>query len=158
MTLGFLGVYIEKAAMGISNQVQPLVIEASPSDERIMRWRVKHTLDVMSLAAEYAPTEMCVTEEEMLYAQLDSVIDPYPPWDTLIVSGDFDATTSDSWTWVTCWSPWFWYQEHYQLSTPELCKIQEVTNYIFLLPETRTAMLDVVYECWSGSKGSWTYF
>lgn len=25
-----------------------------------------------------------------------------------------------------CWFPWFWYQEHQQISSPEFCKSQEV--------------------------------
>ncbi|KAG0715480.1 Craniofacial development protein 2 [Chionoecetes opilio] len=42
----------------------------------------------------YAPTEMRKTEEkEMFYAKLDSVLDQCPPRDTLIVLGDFNATS-----------------------------------------------------------------
>ncbi|KAG0717244.1 hypothetical protein GWK47_054849 [Chionoecetes opilio] len=42
----------------------------------------------------YPPTEVCETEEkEMLYAKFDSVLDQFPPRDTLIVLGDFNATT-----------------------------------------------------------------
>ncbi|KAG0713084.1 Ubiquitin conjugation factor E4 B [Chionoecetes opilio] len=42
----------------------------------------------------YAPTEVRKTEEkEMFYAKLDSVFEQCPPWDTLIVLGDFNATT-----------------------------------------------------------------
>ncbi|KAG0723422.1 Transposon TX1 uncharacterized protein [Chionoecetes opilio] len=80
-------------AIGISSKLQPSVVEVTPVDERIMRVRLKHTLGFMILVAVYAPTEMRKTEEEMFYAKLDSVLDQCPPRDTLIVLGDFNATT-----------------------------------------------------------------
>ncbi|KAG0730476.1 Transposon TX1 uncharacterized protein [Chionoecetes opilio] len=67
----------------------------------------------------YAPTEMRKTEEkEMFYAKLDSVLDQCPPRDTLIVLGDFNATTGT---------------------------VQKVANCRFLVSETRAAPLDMVY-------------
>ncbi|KAG0710377.1 Craniofacial development protein 2 [Chionoecetes opilio] len=81
-------------AIGISSKLQPSVVEVTPVDERIMRVRMKHTLGFMSIVAVYAPTEVRKTEEkEMFYAELDSVLDQCPPRDTLIVLGDFNATT-----------------------------------------------------------------
>ncbi|KAG0728627.1 Craniofacial development protein 2 [Chionoecetes opilio] len=59
-----------------------------------MRVGMKHTLVFMSLAAVYAPTEVCeIEEKEMFYAELCSVLDKCPPRDTLIVLGDFNGTT-----------------------------------------------------------------
>ncbi|KAG0725429.1 Craniofacial development protein 2 [Chionoecetes opilio] len=85
---------VRGVAIGISNKLQPSVIEVTPVDEHIMRVRMKHTLGFMSLVAVYAPTEMRKTEEkEMFYAKLDSVLDQCPPRDTLVVLGDFNATT-----------------------------------------------------------------
>ncbi|KAG0722293.1 Craniofacial development protein 2 [Chionoecetes opilio] len=85
---------VRGVAIGISSKLQPSVVEVTPVDERIMRVRMKHTLGFMSLVAVYAPTEMRRTEEkEMFYAKLDSVLDQCPPRDTLIVLGDFNATT-----------------------------------------------------------------
>ncbi|KAG0725368.1 Craniofacial development protein 2 [Chionoecetes opilio] len=85
---------VRGVAIGISSKLQPSVVEVTPVDERIMRVRMKHTLGFMSLVAVYAPTEMRKTEEkEMFYAKLDSVLDQCPPRDTLIVLGDFNATT-----------------------------------------------------------------
>ncbi|KAG0728675.1 Craniofacial development protein 2 [Chionoecetes opilio] len=81
-------------AIGISSKLQLSVVEVTPVDERIKRVRMKHTLGFMSLVAVYAPTEVRKTEEkEMFYAKLDSVLDQCPPQDTLIVLGDFNATT-----------------------------------------------------------------
>ncbi|KAG0724748.1 LINE-1 retrotransposable element ORF2 protein [Chionoecetes opilio] len=83
-----------RVAIGISSKLQPSVVEVTPVDECIMRVRMKHTLDFMSLVAVYAPTEMRKTEaKEMFYAKLDSVLDQCPSRDTLIVLGDFNATT-----------------------------------------------------------------
>ncbi|KAG0720949.1 hypothetical protein GWK47_047408 [Chionoecetes opilio] len=59
--------------VGISIKLQPSVVEVTPVDERIMRVRMQHTLDFMSLVAVYGPTEECKTDEkEMFYAKLDS--------------------------------------------------------------------------------------
>ncbi|KAG0717717.1 Craniofacial development protein 2 [Chionoecetes opilio] len=85
---------VRGVAIGISSKLQPSVVEVTPVDDRIMRVRMKHTLGFMSFVAVYAPTEMRKTEEkEMFYAKLDSVLDQCPPRDTLIVLGDFNATT-----------------------------------------------------------------
>ncbi|XP_050735881.1 uncharacterized protein LOC127008208 [Eriocheir sinensis] len=87
------GFHVRGIPMGISNHL-PFVVEVAPVDERIMRARLKHTLGFMSLVAVYAPTEMRETEEkETFYAKLVSVLDQCPPRDTLIVLGDFSATT-----------------------------------------------------------------
>ncbi|KAG0727553.1 Craniofacial development protein 2 [Chionoecetes opilio] len=83
-----------EVSIGISSKLQPSVVEVTPVDERKIRVRMKHTLGFMSLLAVYAPTEVRKTEEkEMFYAKLDSVLDQCPPRDTLIVLGDFNATT-----------------------------------------------------------------
>ena len=88
------GTRLRGVAIGISSRLQPLVVEVTPVDERIMRVRLKHTMGFMSLIAVYAPTEMCEMEEkELFYAKLDSVLDQCPPRDTLVVLGDFNATT-----------------------------------------------------------------
>ncbi|KAG0730164.1 Craniofacial development protein 2 [Chionoecetes opilio] len=85
---------VRGVAIGVSSKLQPSVVEVTPVDERIMRVRMKHTLGFLSLVAVYAPTEMRKTEEkEMVYAKLDSVIRPVSSSDTLIVLGDFNATT-----------------------------------------------------------------
>ena len=88
------GARLRGVAIGISSRLQPSVVEVTPVDERILRMRLKHTMGFMSLIAVYAPTEVCeIEEKEMFYAKLDSVLDQCPRRDTLIVLGDFNATT-----------------------------------------------------------------
>ena len=87
------GACLRRVAIGISSRLQPSVVEVIPVDEHIMRLRLKHTLGFMSLFEVYAPTEVCGADEEMFYAKFDSVLDHYPYRDTLIVLGDFNATT-----------------------------------------------------------------
>ena len=56
--------------------------------------RLKHTWGFMSLVAVYAPTEVCGADEKQLfYAELDFVPEKCLRRDTLIVLGDFNATT-----------------------------------------------------------------
>ncbi|MEL6802745.1 MAG: reverse transcriptase domain-containing protein, partial [Bacteroidota bacterium] len=88
------GSRLRGVAVGISSRLQPFVVEVTPVDERMMRVRMKHTLGFISLIAVYAPTEVCKAEEkEMFYAKLNSILDQCPPRDTLVVLGDFNATT-----------------------------------------------------------------
>ncbi|KAG0717729.1 Craniofacial development protein 2 [Chionoecetes opilio] len=134
-------------AIGISSKLQPSVVEVTPVDERIMRVRMKHTLGFMSLVAVYAPTEVRKTEEkEMFYAKLNSVLDQCPPRDTLIVLGDFNATTGtvrDGYE--LCVGPHgSGTRNTQQFSASEFCKVQKVENCRFLVPETRAAPLDMV--------------
>ncbi|KAG0719096.1 Craniofacial development protein 2 [Chionoecetes opilio] len=108
-------------AIGISSKLQPSVVEVTPVDERIMRVRMKHTLGFMSLVAVYAPTEMRKTEEkEMFYAKLDSVLDQCPPRDTLIVLGDFNATTGNV-------------RDGYELCVAPMAPVPKNTNSSLLL-------------------------
>ena len=74
LTTGSACHHVKGVAIGISSRRQPSVVEVTPVDERIMRFRLKHSLGFMSVVAVYAPTEVCETEE-MFYAKLDSVLD-----------------------------------------------------------------------------------
>ena len=80
--------------MAVADRLVPMNTEVTPVNERIMRLRITHTLGVISLVSVYAPT--VVTEffvKEAFYAQLQMVVDSCPKGDTLIVLGDFNATT-----------------------------------------------------------------
>ena len=79
-----------RAMIPISSRLQLSVVEVTPVDKRIMRLRLKHTMDFISCVAVYAPTGMRETEKEIFYAKLDSVLNPLG---TLIVFGDFNAAT-----------------------------------------------------------------
>ena len=73
------GHHVKGIAIGISSRLQPSIVEVTPDDGHIMRLRLMHTLGFMSVVAVYAPTEVCETEEEeMFYAELDSVLDQCP--------------------------------------------------------------------------------
>ena len=88
------GHHVKGVAIGVSSRLQRSVVEVTPVDERIMRFRLKHSLGSMFVVAIYSPTEVCKTEEkEMFYAKLDSVLDQCPRSDALIVVGDFNAVT-----------------------------------------------------------------
>lgn len=47
----------------------------------------------MALVVVYVPTEVCGTKEKVLNTKLDSVLDQCPLQDTIIVLGNFNATT-----------------------------------------------------------------
>lgn len=56
------GFRLKGVAMGISNQLQPFVVEVTAVDEPMMRVRLKQTLGFMFLVTVNALTEMCETE------------------------------------------------------------------------------------------------
>ena len=78
----------------MSNKVTPMIIEVTPVNERIMRRRIRHSLGVVSLVSEYSPTEASdFTVKDAINAMLESVVDQCPRRDTLLVLGDFNAST-----------------------------------------------------------------
>ena len=103
--LPITGHHVKGVAIGVSSRLLPSVVEVTPVDERIIRLRLKHSLCFMYVVAVYAPTEVCETEEEMLYSKLDSVLDQCPNLDALIVLGDFNAVIG------TERASWFWCQK-----------------------------------------------
>ena len=51
-------------------------------------------MGVVSLVSAYAPTEVSdLTVKDAFYATLEPVVDQYPRRDTLLVLGDFNAST-----------------------------------------------------------------
>ena len=57
--------------MAVVDRLVPMIIEVTPANERIMRLRITHTLDVISLVSVYAPTEVSeFSVKEAFYAQL----------------------------------------------------------------------------------------
>ena len=80
--------------MAVANRLVPLTTEVTPVNERIMRLRISHTLGVISLVRVYAPNGVNeFSVKESFYAQLQMVVNLCPKADTLIVLGDFNATT-----------------------------------------------------------------
>ena len=78
----------------MSNKLTPMIIEVTPVNERIMRLRIRHSLGVISLVSLYFPTEASdLTLKDTFYATLESVVDQCPKQDTLLVLGDFNAST-----------------------------------------------------------------
>ena len=88
------GYHTEGVAVAVSDRLTQMVVEAVPINERIMRLRVKHSLGVISVVSVYAPTEVSSpSDKDTFYAQLESVLDGCPRGDTLLVMGDFNAST-----------------------------------------------------------------
>ena len=91
------GRHTEGVAVAVANRVAKQVREVTPVCERIMRLRLAHTLGMISIVAVYAPTGVSdVSTKEAFYAKLHAVVDTIPKSDTLIVLGDFNATTGTS--------------------------------------------------------------
>ena len=101
------GYHAQGVAVTVSNKLTPMIIEITPVDECIMRRRIRHSLGVISLISVYAPTEASdLTVKDTFYATLDSVVDQCPRRDTLLVLGDFSASTgTDSDGYETCVGP-----------------------------------------------------
>ena len=91
----------------MSNNLTPMIIEVTPVNERIMRQRIHHSLGVVFLVSIYAPTEASdLTVKDAFYATLESVVDQCPRRDTLLVLGDFIASTGTDWDgYETCVGP-----------------------------------------------------
>ena len=78
----------------MSNKLTQMKIEVTPVNERIMRQRICHSLGVDSLFSVYALTEASdLTVKDTLFATLESVVDQCPGRDTLLILGDFIAST-----------------------------------------------------------------
>ena len=82
-------------AVTVSNKLIPMIIEVILVNERIMRLRIRHSLGVVSLVSVYAPTAASDrTMKDAFYAVLKSVVDRCPKQDTVLVLGDFNASTA----------------------------------------------------------------
>ena len=82
--------------MAVGDRLVPMITEVTPVNERILRLRISHTpiLGVIYLVSVYAPTGVSeFSVKEAFYAQLQIVVDSCPKGDSLIVLGDFNATT-----------------------------------------------------------------
>ena len=91
----------------MSIKLTPMIIEVIPANERIMRQRIHHLLGVLSLVAVYAQTEVSdFTVKDTFYATLECVVYQCPRRDTLLVLGDFNASTgTDRDGYETCVGP-----------------------------------------------------
>ena len=88
------GYHAQGVAVAMSNKRTPMIIELTPVNEHIIRQRIRHSLGVISLVSVYAPTEASDrTVKDTFYATLESVVDQCPRRDTLLVLGDFNAST-----------------------------------------------------------------
>ena len=62
--------------------------------QTIRKLRIRHSLGVVSLVSGHAPTEASdLTVKDAFYAMLQSVVDQCPKRDTILVLGDFNAST-----------------------------------------------------------------
>ena len=85
-----------------------MIIEVTPVNERIMRRRICLSLGIISLVSVYAPMEASdLTMKDAFYAAFVSVVDQCSRQDTLLVLGDFNASTgTDRDGYETCISPY----------------------------------------------------
>ena len=91
------GHHTQGVAMAVADRLVPLIRDVTPVSERILRLRLVHSLGVVAIVAVYAPTgDSDISTKEAFYAELNSVVDAVPKGDTLIVLGDFNATTGSS--------------------------------------------------------------
>ena len=71
--------HAQGVAVAVSKKLTPMIMEVMPVNERIMRQRIRHSLDVISLVSLYAPTEASgLTMKDAFYATLESVVDQCP--------------------------------------------------------------------------------
>ena len=88
------GYHSQGVAVTVSNKLPPMIIVVTSVNERIMRLRICHSLGVISLVFVYAPNEASdLTMKDAFYATLESVVNSCPRRDTLLVLGDFNAST-----------------------------------------------------------------
>ena len=80
--------------MAVADRLVGIITEVTLVNERIMRLRISHTLGVISLFSVYAPTGLRESVKEPFYAQLQMAVNSCPKGDTLVVLGDFNATSS----------------------------------------------------------------
>ena len=101
------GYHAQGVAVAVSNKLIPMVIEVTPVNKRITRRRIRHSLGGISLVSVYALIEASdLTLKDALYATLESVVDQCPRRDTLLVLGDFNASTgTDRDGYETCVGP-----------------------------------------------------
>ena len=94
-------------AGAVSNKLTAMIIEVTLVNERIMRLRICHSLSVISMVSVYALIEASdLTMKDAFYATLESVVDQCPRRDTLLVLGDFNASTgTDRDGYETCVGP-----------------------------------------------------
>ena len=70
-----------------------MINEVTPVNEH-KRLRIRHLLNVISLVFVFASTKASdLNVKEMFYTALESVVDQCPRRDTLLVLGDFNAST-----------------------------------------------------------------
>ena len=104
------GYHTQGVSVAVPNKLIPMIIEVTPVNERIMRRRIHHSLGVVSLVSVYVPTGVSnLNMKDAFYATLESGVYQCPRRDTLLVLGDFNASTgTDRDGYETGQSPWVW--------------------------------------------------
>ena len=88
------GYHSQGVAAAVSNKLTTMIIEVTPVTERIMRGRICHSLGVICLVSVYALTEASdLPMKDAFYVVLDSAVDQCPRRDSVLVLGDFNAST-----------------------------------------------------------------
>jgi len=97
------GYHAQGVTAAVSNKLTPMTIQAIPVNERVMR-RTHHALGVISLVSRYVTTETSdFTVKDAFYAMFDSVLEQFLRRDTLLILGNFNASTgTDRDSYETC--------------------------------------------------------
>ena len=84
-----------------------MIIEVTLVNEIIIKLRICHSLGIISLVSVYAPAEASdLTVKNVFHVTLESVVDQCARHDTLLVLGDFNASTgTDRDGYETCVGP-----------------------------------------------------
>jgi exonuclease III len=81
-------------AVAVASWLVPMVAEVAAVSERLMRVRLQHSCGAVSIISVYAPTENADSSvKDAFYADLHSAVRACRRSDTLLVLGDFNATT-----------------------------------------------------------------
>ena len=101
------GHHTRGVAVAVASWLVPMVAEVTAVSERLMKVRLQHSCGAVSLVSVYAPTENAESSvKDAFYADLHSAVRSCRRSDTLLVLGDFNATTgSDRTGYEDCLGP-----------------------------------------------------
>lgn len=111
------GTHLSMVGVGVSSKLKVLIAEVTTDDDQVHRVGMKHNNKVYE-----------AERKNSLYKRLN-LLDQFPPWDTLIIFSDFNATTgTDGGGYKLCVSLNSSSSRNYKFLTSGLCLIQKAAN------------------------------